>query len=147
MSRKYPQDEPRDSRRQHWENWNEPYQHIGGRGWREGWDDAMHREEGPFAGRGPRNYKRADHRIEEDVNERLTLHPMIDATEIEVTVEDGEVTLRGWVVGRQAKRMAEETVESVFGVKDIDNQIKVKPRAEQEDSLQADTTTGQRKAG
>jgi hypothetical protein len=66
MPRRNRQDEQGDQSRQHWENWNEPYQHIGGRGWREGWDDAMHHEEGPFCF-GPRNYKRPDNRIEEDV--------------------------------------------------------------------------------
>src|SRR5688572_4385571 len=37
---------------------------------------------GNFSGRGPRNYKRSDERIQEDINEQLTRHPMIDATEI-----------------------------------------------------------------
>ncbi len=34
---------------------------------------------GMFAGRGPRNYQRSDDRIREDVNERLTADPSIDA--------------------------------------------------------------------
>ena len=132
--------------RRHWEYWNEPYEGLGGRGWREGWDDAMHRE-GPFAGRGPRNYRRADNRIEEDVNERLTRHSMIDATEIEVTVQNGEVTLQGFVVGREAKRMAEDIADSVFGVKDVNNQIKIRQRDEQEEARpESDTSSKQRRA-
>ncbi len=44
------------------------------------------RAQGPHAGRGPKGYRRSDDRIREDVNERLTEHPQIDATEIEVTL-------------------------------------------------------------
>ncbi len=45
-----------------------------------------------FVGRGPRSYRRSDARIEEDVNEELTRHPDLDAGDIEVKVENGEVT-------------------------------------------------------
>ena len=110
------------------ENWNEGYGHLGGRGWREGLDDAMHRGQGPHAGRGPRSFKRTDSRIEEDINERLTEHSWIDATDVEVSVENGEVTLRGRVDNLEAKDLAEEIAESAFGVKSVDNQIRVKQR-------------------
>src|SRR6516225_1319045 len=80
--------------------------------------------QGQHAGRGPRSFKRQDDRIEEDINEQLTRHPMIDATEIEVKVQNGEVTLHGHVDSREAKRMAEDVAESVFGVKEVTNQIK-----------------------
>lgn len=109
--------------------WNERYAGLGGRGWREGLDDAMHRGHGPFAGRGPRNYQRQDDRIEEDINERLTDHPNIDASDIEVVVQNGEVTLRGEVNRREEKWLAEDIAESVFGVKDINNQIRVRHRS------------------
>jgi hypothetical protein len=33
------------------------------------------------------NYKRSDDRIEEDINERMTRHGMVDATDIEVSVQ------------------------------------------------------------
>jgi hypothetical protein len=104
-----------------------PYQR---RGWYEGVQDSMLRGEGQFAGRGPRNYKRSDDRIEEEINERLTRHGMVDATDIEVSVQNGEVTLRGVVDSRQAKRIAEDIVDSVSGVKEVTNQIKVKQRGE-----------------
>ncbi len=121
------------SRNYHWENWNQPYEGLGGRGWEEGWSEAMRRE-GQFVGRGPRGYKRSDSRIEEDINDRLTQHGMIDATDIEVSVQNGEVTLRGHVDTRAAKRLAEDIADSVFGVKDVNNQIKVKQRSDTEPS-------------
>jgi osmotically-inducible protein OsmY len=80
---------------------------------------------GNFAGRGPRNYRRSDERILEDVNEQLTRHPMIDATDIEVLVIDSEVTLRGRVDDRIHKRLAEDVAESLPGVKNVKNEIRV----------------------
>ena len=56
----------------------------------------------------------------------LARHPEIDATDIEVRVNAGEVTLTGTVNERRAKRAAEDVAEEVFGVKDVENKIKVK---------------------
>jgi osmotically-inducible protein OsmY len=128
---------------------SEGYGHLGGRGWYEGYSDAMHREqgqEGQHAGRGPRNYKRSDNRIEEDINDRLTQHPMLDATDVEVSVQNGEVTLKGYVEHRQAKRMAEDVAESVYGVKEVNNQIKMRQRGSEESRTESETSGKQRKA-
>lgn len=84
---------------------------------------------GPFTGRGPRGWRRSDERIRDDVNDRLTQHGMIDASEIEVEVRDGEVMLRGTVDERRQKRMAEDVAESVLGVQDVNNQLRVKGMA------------------
>lgn len=81
-------------------------------------------EEGRHAGRGPKNWQRSDERIKEDVNERLTEHPHIDATEIDVQVRNGEVTLTGSVEDRRIKRMVEDLVEGVLGVKEVHNQLR-----------------------
>jgi hypothetical protein len=80
---------------------------------------------GPHSGRGPQGYQRSDARIEEDVCEHLTHHGMLDATGIQVHVENGEVTLTGTVESRQAKRLAEVILESISGVRDIHNQLRV----------------------
>ena len=121
----------------HWEEWSEPYEGLGGRGWFEGWTDAMRHEEGPHVGRGPRNYKRPDNRIEEEINERLSRHGMIDATDIEVSVQNGDVVLRGFANGRQNKRLAEDICYSVFGVKDVQNQIRLRRIEEQQQHRKA----------
>jgi osmotically-inducible protein OsmY len=81
---------------------------------------------GPFTGRGPRGYQRSDDRIREDVCDRLTQHGQIDASDIEVRVENGEVTLTGTVGSREAKRMAEDVSDSVQGVREVHNQVRVK---------------------
>jgi hypothetical protein len=79
-----------------------------------------------YAGRGPKGYRRSDERIREDVSDRLTWNAEVDASDIEVRVIDGEVTLTGVVEDRRAKRLAEDLAEDVFGVQDIHNQLKVR---------------------
>jgi osmotically-inducible protein OsmY len=80
---------------------------------------------GSFAGRGPRNYQRSDERIREEVNERLTADPRIDASDIDIRVQDGEVTLTGMVSDGRTRRLAEEVVEDLHGVRDVRNDLRV----------------------
>jgi len=81
---------------------------------------------GDFTGRGPKGYRRSDERIREEVCEVLTHDPYVDATEIEILVLDGDVTLSGNVDDRNQKRRAEDRVESVSGVRDVHNNVRVK---------------------
>jgi osmotically-inducible protein OsmY len=84
--------------------------------------------EGPrpsHRGKGPSGYTRSDERIRETVCEMLTEHHHVDATNIEVTVKNGEVMLGGSVEDRRQKRLAEDIAEQVSGVKDVQNQIRV----------------------
>ena len=82
-------------------------------------------QQGEHRGKGPKGYARTDERIKEDVNERLTDESTVDASEIEVDVRNGEVFLKGTVNSRQEKRRAEDVVESISGVKNVENHIKV----------------------
>lgn len=86
--------------------------------------DARYKES--HRGRGPKNYKRSDSRIEEDINDRLTYDSYLDASEIEINVENGEVTLSGYVATRNAKRRTEDIAESVSGVTNVENRLRVK---------------------
>jgi osmotically-inducible protein OsmY len=79
-------------------------------------------------GRGPKNWRRSDERIREMVNERLTDADDVDATDIEVTVQDAEVTLAGLVTSRREKRMAEDIAWSCAGVHDVHNRLRVGDR-------------------
>ena len=81
---------------------------------------------GPHRGRGPKSYKRADARIQEDINDRLTEDPYLDASDIEVTVVDGDVTLTGVVLSREDKRRAERVAEEVSGVGDVQNNLRLR---------------------
>jgi hypothetical protein len=75
-------------------------------------------------GRGPKGYQRTDARIHEDVCDRLT-YSDVDAENIEVRVQGGEVTLSGSVRDRWDKRRAEDVAEEVSGVRDVHNNIRV----------------------
>lgn len=83
-----------------------------------------------YAGRGPRGYQRGDERIREDVCDRLTDDHRVDASDIEIQIRKGEVTLSGSVRSREEKRYAEDIVERVSGVRDVSNHLKVKPADE-----------------
>jgi osmotically-inducible protein OsmY len=85
---------------------------------------------GPYAGRGPRGYQRSDERIGEELNDRLTAHGLIDATEIQCQIQNGEVTLTGFVDSRQAKRAAEDLAEDITGVREVHNQLRIRSHAE-----------------
>jgi osmotically-inducible protein OsmY len=90
-------------------------------------EDDEWRRPGPFTGYGPRGYQRSDERIREDVCDVLCGHGFIDASEIEVAVLNGEVTLTGVVRERPQKRMAEDAAEQVSGVREVHNQLRVSP--------------------
>ncbi len=95
-------------------DWQQPDQH-----------DPLH---GPFSGRGPRNYQRSDERIRDDVCELLTRHGGIDASQMDVDVRQGVVTLRGSVDSGRIRRMTEELVEDIAGVRDVQNDLRVNQR-------------------
>ena len=114
----------RGSNQREWENQYDSGDRYGGMGSTSSWDNAQFGR-GQHYGRGPKAYQRSDERIQEDVNERLTWHGDIDATHIEVTVSSGDVTLEGTVDSRRAKRMAEDAVEMVRGVKEVHNRLRI----------------------
>ncbi|MGF7172926.1 BON domain-containing protein [Azospirillum doebereinerae] len=80
-------------------------------------------------GRGPRGYSRSDDRVREDINDRLTDDAYIDASEIDVAVSKGEVTLSGTVTHRSAKRRAEDIAEAISGVTHVQNNLRVRQDA------------------
>lgn len=103
---------------------------------------------GRHTGRGPRNYTRSDDRIREDVSDRLEQHGEIDASDIEVRVENGEVTLEGTVEDRNQKRQAEDLVEDCSGVRQVHNRIRVQGKdIERQHTRSGHTTTAQQSTG
>jgi hypothetical protein len=63
--------------------------------------------------------------MRDDVNDRLTDSDWLDASDIDVSVVAGEVTLSGTVESRYAKRLAEDLAESVSGVSNVQNNLRV----------------------
>jgi hypothetical protein len=80
---------------------------------------------GPHSGKGPQGWNRSKERIREEVCERMAQHGQLDASNLQVDVNEGQVTLSGQVNSRREKRIAEDLAESVWGVNDVNNQIRV----------------------
>ncbi|HEX8059654.1 MAG TPA: BON domain-containing protein [Cyclobacteriaceae bacterium] len=77
-------------------------------------------------GKGPKGFTRTDERIKEDINCRLTDDAYVDASNIEIGVENSEVTMTGTVPDRSSKRRAEDIAELVSGVSNVENRLRVK---------------------
>jgi osmotically-inducible protein OsmY len=93
---------------------------------------------GSHRGRGPAGYRRADSRITEDINDVLLVDDGVDARGIRVRVEGGLVTLSGTVETRAQKRAAEALVDSVPGVADVKNELRLgQPTVSSRDALRA----------
>ncbi|AGC46140.1 phospholipid-binding protein [Myxococcus stipitatus DSM 14675] len=75
-------------------------------------------------GQGPKGYQRADDRIRADLCDRL-MQDWMDASDTEVEVRDGVVTLRGGVRSRDEKRAIEDAAEAVLGVKEVLNHLRL----------------------
>ncbi len=98
---------------------------------------------GPFTGVGPQNYQRSDDKIEEDVCDRLTQHGQIDARDVDVSVNNGEVTLNGTVPDRRMKRLAEDLAYNVPGVTDVQNQLRINRQQVQQGQQAQQSQLGQ----
>lgn len=78
------------------------------------------------AGKGPKGYVRSDERIREDVCDRLSDDDEVDASDVSVSVKEGEVVLEGTVADRHSKHRAEDIAESVSGVRDVSNHLRTR---------------------
>jgi hypothetical protein len=108
---------------------------LGGR-WQSG-----AREFEDYTGRGPKDYRRSDERIREEVSDRLTDDYSVDASDITVQVKDGEVTLSGSVTTREQKRRAEDLAESISGVREVTNSLRVQRGGATQPGLSGGTAT------
>jgi hypothetical protein len=136
-----------DDRRQRADEWHRDHewqpgqQGVDQRTWRQGDQRGMPEARdargrftgharGPHSGKGPKGYTRSDDRIREEISDALMAHGDIDASDIEVEVTDGQVTLSGSVDSRETKRAAEDLIEDVQGVADVQNSLRVAGRGQ-----------------
>ncbi len=87
-----------------------------------GWGDYGRTD---YRGRGPKGYRRTDEAIREQVCDRMADSPVLDPTDVEVRVANGEVTLQGTVPSRHERRLAEDISDSVSGVVTVHNELRV----------------------
>ena len=96
------------------------------------------RVQGPHRGKGPKDYQRSEDRIREDVCDRLSDDDYVDASNIQVQIQSNEVILTGSVGSREEKRRAEDVVESISGVRNVENRLRV----DQSSASTSETTRG-----
>jgi osmotically-inducible protein OsmY len=88
----------------------------------------------PRQRKGPKGYTRSDQRLMEEICDRLVQQVDIDPSDIEVKVIQGVVELEGSVESRSTRHRVEDIVDSVWGVKDIRNNLRVwRPEERRED--------------
>ena len=74
---------------------------------------------------GKRTGEETDEQIKAEVEQVLTDDSWLDASNIQVSVQGGVVTLTGTVDSRDSKRLAEDLVDEVSGVKDVQNNLQI----------------------
>jgi hypothetical protein len=108
--------------------------------------EGQERRGGGFRGRGPKGYQRSDERITEEVCQRLCDDDDIDASDVEVVVTSGEVTLTGTVPDRPSKRRAEDVAEHVSGVQNVQNNLRVNREGQTQQSPSEESPSARARA-
>lgn len=80
---------------------------------------------------GPRRWVRSDERILDELCERI-VRAGVDASGLEVAVEEGEVRLRGHLATEGERRAVLELAGRVLGVRAVDAEIVVGAEAEED---------------
>ena len=73
----------------------------------------------------PKDYRRTDEEIRSDVQEQLERRVETSVERIDVTVDNGEVTLAGDVSGEDLRAVAEQVASSVLGASKVKNNLAV----------------------
>ncbi len=89
-----------------------------------------------FQGVGPKGYARSDERLKEEISERLSDDPDIDASDVSIECSNGKITLSGQVDERWMKHHIENLVDRSSGVKDIDNRLTIGQRQDARSTAQ-----------
>lgn len=76
-------------------------------------------------GKGPKGYRRRDESIRDDICDLMAHNDELDASDLEVEVTEGIVTLSGTVKSRREKRLAEDLSDDIRGVKDVMNSLSI----------------------
>lgn len=78
-----------------------------------------------YAGYGPASWTRSDEFIEDDICKRLYSDSSVDATGLQIAVENGNLTLSGYVPTERQRLTAMALASSVTGVKHLNNHIDI----------------------
>jgi osmotically-inducible protein OsmY len=79
--------------------------------------------EATYRGKGPA--QRTDDQIKTAIEDILTEDPWLDASGIQVSIQNGIAQLQGTVASRAAKRRAEALTDQIWGARDVQNQLSI----------------------
>jgi osmotically-inducible protein OsmY len=83
-----------------------------------------------YEGSGSIQRQRADGIVTSDICARIATHDALDPSDVRVRTQHGVVTLSGVVDTRHDRRVAEQIVREVPGVKDVLNQLRTRTQYE-----------------
>jgi len=89
------------------------------------WETRKKSGEAPPRGEAPPS---TDDNIRNDIRSRLADDPGLDATDIEVRVNSGQVILEGTVPSEMARQMAEIVAYEAEGVRGVENTLVIRAR-------------------
>ncbi len=97
----------------------------------EGWQmreaqERRNRQQESHRGKGPRSWRRPDDRLMEEISDALYEDPGVDASDVEVSVDNGDVILTGFVEDRYMKRHAADIAEEIPGVTNVENRLRAR---------------------
>jgi hypothetical protein len=78
-----------------------------------------------YYGIGPKGYKRSDMRLKEEAYLLLNQDPILDSSSIQIDVLNNVIYLKGVVDSRRDKKRAEVLIEDIYGIEDVQNQLKI----------------------
>jgi osmotically-inducible protein OsmY len=88
--------------------------------------------------RGPRGWVRSDERILDELCERI-VRAGIDASELVVEVERGDVSIEGELGTREERRWVVDLAERILGVTGVYADVRVREGGEQEERVEEPT--------
>jgi hypothetical protein len=102
---------------------------------------------GGHRGKLPMNFAHSDERLREKICEMLADHDLIDPSNVDVKVKDGDVTITGSIEDRHQRRLIDDMVTNVPGVQDVHMSLKIaKPDAKHAEPNGSTTTPNDKKA-
>lgn len=69
----------------------------------------------------------SDDQLFDQVNRGLVTDPQLGARPLQITVQDGKVTVTGFVENEKLQKRVDKVVKKVKGVREVDNRVQIRP--------------------
>lgn len=68
----------------------------------------------------------SDDQLFDQVNRRLVTDPQLGARPLQIAVQDGKVTVTGFVENEKLQKRVDKVVKKVKGVREVDNRVQIR---------------------